>query len=110
MKNVACGGQKREGRNSKNLSDDTLNQDKAGEKDNESSKTTDKRRHRRQEKKGDDRQAGHKLLTARANSCRRVQQSWGFGAAEVCRPTAVKTLKQKDHLLEEERRGGRMEG
>lgn len=34
MKNVALGGQKREGRNSKNLSDYTLNQGKDSEKDN----------------------------------------------------------------------------
>lgn len=34
----------------------------------------------------------------------------GFGAAEVRWPTAAKTLKQKDHLLEEGRRGGGMEG
>lgn len=34
MRNVARGGQKREGGNLKNLADETLNEDKDGEKDN----------------------------------------------------------------------------
>lgn len=55
-------------------------------------------------------QKAPKLPTAREKSLGRVGRSWGFGAAEVRRPTAAKTLKQKDHLLEEERRGGGMEG
>lgn len=34
----------------------------------------------------------------------------GLGLAEARQLTAAKTLKQKDHLLEEERGGGGMEG
>ncbi len=34
----------------------------------------------------------------------------GLGPTEARQPTAAKTLEQKDHLLEEERGGGGMEG
>ena len=34
----------------------------------------------------------------------------GLGPAEACQPSAANALKQKDHLLEEERGGGREEG
>lgn len=34
----------------------------------------------------------------------------GFGPAEAFQPNAANTLKQKDHLLAEERGGGGMEG
>lgn len=33
-----------------------------------------------------------------------------LGPAGACQPTAAKTLEQKDHLLEEEERGGGMKG
>jgi len=34
----------------------------------------------------------------------------GLGSAEAYQPIAANTLKQKNHLLEEERGGGRIEG
>lgn len=98
-------GQKREGRNFKNPSDSTLNEDKAGIRQLVGYKKT-----KEEKKEKNDRQKAPELRTARENSLRRDGWSLGFGAAEVLRPTAAKTLKQKDHLLEEVRRGGGMEG
>lgn len=93
------------GRNFKNPSDSTLNEDEAGKK------TISRGQKTKEEKKGEknDGLKAPELITARENSLRRDGWSSGFGAAEVLRPTAAKTLKQKDHLLEEVRRGGGME-